>query len=38
MSPADYLLNGLLVALVIRQIRGKRLTAFGLLWPLAVVI
>ena len=29
MSTTDYVVNGLLIALVIRQIRGKRLTAFG---------
>jgi hypothetical protein len=37
MSIEDYVLNLLLVALVFRQIRGKKLTAFGLLWPVALV-
>ena len=37
MSLADYGVNLLLVALVIRQIRGKKLTAFGLLWPVGLV-
>jgi hypothetical protein len=36
-SAEDYALNLLLVAVVVRQIRGKRLTPFGLLWPLALV-
>ena len=38
MSTTDYIVNGLLIALVIRQIHGKRLTAFGLIWPVAVVV
>jgi hypothetical protein len=37
MSIEDYVLNLLLVALVFRQIRGKKLTAFGLVWPVALV-
>jgi hypothetical protein len=37
MSPLDYALNLLLVAAVIRQMRGKKLTPFGLLWPIALV-
>ena len=38
MSITDYLLNGLLVALVIRQIHGRRITALSLIWPLGVVL
>ncbi len=38
MSISGYLISGVLVALVLRQIRGKRLTMFGLLWPLGLVI
>lgn len=38
MSTTDYFVNGLLIALLIRQIHGKRLTAFGLVWPVAVVV
>lgn len=38
MSLEDYALNVLLVAIVIRQIRGKRLTAIGLLWPVGLVV
>jgi hypothetical protein len=38
MSLADYLINLFLVALVIRQMRGKHLTVFGLLWPVALVL
>jgi hypothetical protein len=37
MSLSDYLLNGVLVALVFRQLRGKRLTTRQLLLPLAIV-
>ncbi len=37
MSLSDYLINGLLIALVIRQIHGRRLTPLSLIWPLAVV-
>jgi len=37
MNLTDYLVNGLLLALVIHQIHGKRLTVLGLLWPLAMV-
>jgi hypothetical protein len=37
MSAEDYALNLLLVAVVVRQLRGKRLTALGLLWPLGLV-
>jgi hypothetical protein len=37
-SPSDYILNLLLVAVVVRQIRGKRLTPLGLLWPLGLVM
>lgn len=37
MSVGDYALNALLVAVVIRQIRGKRLTVLGLLWPIGLV-
>lgn len=38
MSIEDYALNLLLVAVVIRQVRGKKLTAVGLLWPVALVV
>jgi hypothetical protein len=38
MSTTDYIVNGLLIALVIRQILGKKLTAFGLIWPVGVVV
>ena len=38
MTMKDYLANAFLIALVVRQIRGKRLTAVGLLWPVALVI
>ncbi|MBW8078759.1 MAG: DUF1453 domain-containing protein [Gallionella sp.] len=34
----DYLINILLVASVMRQLRGRRLTWFGLGWPIALVI
>ena len=37
MSAEGYLLNLLLVAAVILQLRGRRLTAVGLLWPVAAV-
>ena len=37
MSLEDYALNLILVAVVIRQARGKKLTAFGLLWPIGLV-
>ena len=37
MSVEDYALNLLLVAVVIRQIRGKKLTVLGLLWPVGLV-
>lgn len=38
MTLEDYIINFLLIALVIRQIRGKKLTTFGLLWPVALVL
>jgi hypothetical protein len=38
MSVTDYLVNILLVASVLRQLRGRRLTWFGLAWPLALVV
>jgi hypothetical protein len=38
MTLTDYLLNGLLIALVFRQIRGRRLTPLSLLWPMASVL
>jgi hypothetical protein len=38
MTSGDYLANVLLVALVVGQMRGKRLTAFGLLWPVVLVL
>lgn len=37
MTATDYLLNGVLVALVIRQVRGRRLTPKQFVWPLAIV-
>lgn len=37
MSLEDYALNLILVAVVIRQVRGKKLTTFGLLWPVGLV-
>lgn len=37
MSLEDYALNLILVVVVIRQVRGKKLTAFGLLWPVGLV-
>ncbi|HUY96952.1 MAG TPA: hypothetical protein VMW47_04920 [Verrucomicrobiae bacterium] len=37
MTFTDYLITGLLISLVVRQIHGKRLTAFGLLWPIGLV-
>jgi hypothetical protein len=38
MSLSDYALNLLLVALVLRQIRGKRLTVVSLAWPVGIVV
>jgi hypothetical protein len=37
MSLSDYLLNALLIALVFRQLRGKRLTPVQFVVPLAIV-
>lgn len=37
MTAADYLLNGVLVLLVVRQIRGRRMTAAQFLVPLGIV-
>lgn len=37
MSLSEYAINLLLVASVVRQLRGRRLTWFGLSWPVAVV-
>jgi hypothetical protein len=37
MSASDYLLNGILIALVIRQVRGRRLTPAQFLIPLGIV-
>lgn len=37
MTFSDYLITGLLISLVVHQIRGKRLTVFGLLWPMGLV-
>jgi hypothetical protein len=37
-SLEDYTLNLLLVAVVIRQVRGKKLTPVGLLWPVGLVV
>lgn len=37
MSITDYLVNGLLVGLVILQVRGRRLTARALVLPVAIV-
>lgn len=36
-SVEDYALNLLLIAVVIRQIRGKKLTVVSLLWPVGLV-
>jgi hypothetical protein len=38
MSTTDYLLNGALIALVVLQLRGRRLTARSLLLPVAIVV
>lgn len=38
MSTTDYLLNGVLIALVVLQLRGRRLTAQTLLLPVAIVV
>ena len=38
MSVEDYILSFALVALVIRQVRGKKLTAISLLWPVGLVL
>jgi hypothetical protein len=38
MTPGDYALNLLLVTAVVRQMRGKKLTAVGLLWPVGLVV
>ena len=38
MTLTDYLLNGLLIALVIRQVHGRRITPMSLIWPLALVM
>jgi hypothetical protein len=38
MSFSDYLTNGLLIALVIRQIHGRRITPVSLIWPLGIVL
>jgi len=38
MNVEDYLISIALLALVVRQIRGKKITLFGLLWPLAIVL
>jgi hypothetical protein len=37
-SLEDYALNLVLVAVVIRQIRGRKLTVVGLLWPIGLVL
>jgi hypothetical protein len=37
MPDTDYLINVLLVASVLRQLRGRRLTWFSLGWPIALV-
>ena len=36
MTFTDYLLNGLLVSLVVLQVRGRRLTAWSLMLPIAI--
>lgn len=38
MSLEEYAFNLLLVAVVIRQLRGRHLTPLGLLWPLGLVL
>jgi hypothetical protein len=37
MTPLEYLLNGLLIALVVRQMRGRRLSGLALYLPLVIV-
>ena len=37
MTTSDWLINGALVAVVFRQLHGRRLTPVQMLWPLAVV-
>ncbi len=37
MTLADYLISGLLILSIVRQIRGRPLTWLGLAWPLALV-
>ena len=37
MSPTEYLLNAILIGLVALQVRGRRLSARSLLWPVVVV-
>jgi hypothetical protein len=38
MSITDYLTNGLLVLLVVRQIHGRKITPWSLIWPLGLVL
>jgi len=38
MSLEGHLIDVLLVAVVVRQLRGRRLTAVGLLWPIPLVV
>ncbi|MDX6392975.1 MAG: hypothetical protein QOJ73_4038 [Streptosporangiaceae bacterium] len=38
MSIGDYALNLVLVALVVRQVSGKKLTLIGLTWPVVLVV
>jgi hypothetical protein len=38
LSLEDYAVSLLLVAVVIRQVRGKKLTAVGLAWPVGLVV
>jgi hypothetical protein len=38
MSITDYLTNGLLVLLVVRQIHGRKITLWSLIWPLGLVL
>jgi hypothetical protein len=37
MTLTDYLINGLFIGLVVRQLRGRRLTTFSIVMPVAAV-
>ncbi len=38
MTLGDYIISLLLVSVVIRQMRGRHLTLYGMLWPIALVL